>query len=70
MGDGEEEELFGDFRFKSFRKHKLVQEDYSLLQINDPEEQDEIKAKAMFPEDKLVKQSIELVGINHAQLME
>lgn len=24
----------------------------------------------MFPEDKLVKQSIELVGINHSQLME
>jgi hypothetical protein len=37
-GDGEDEELFGDFRFKSFRKHKLVQEDYSLLTINDPEE--------------------------------
>ena len=31
-------DIFADFRFKSFRKHKLVEEDYSLLTLNDPDE--------------------------------
>lgn len=26
-----EEELFSEFRFQSFRTHKLIEEDYSLL---------------------------------------
>jgi hypothetical protein len=30
--------LFGNFRFKSFRTHKLIEEDYSLLKVDDVEE--------------------------------
>jgi hypothetical protein len=30
--------LFGNFRFKSFRTHKLIEEDYSLLKVEDVEE--------------------------------
>ena len=30
--------LFGNFRFKSFRTHKLIEEDYSLLKVDDVED--------------------------------
>lgn len=70
IGDNDEEEFFSEFRFKSFRKHKLVQEDYTLLTINEPEEVDEIKTKVVFPDERLVKKQIELVSIDHKKLVE
>ena len=32
-GDDEEEGLFADFRFRSFRQHKVIQEDLEILEI-------------------------------------
>ena len=34
----EEDELFGDFKFRSFKTHKQMEEDYQLLELEDPEE--------------------------------
>ena len=37
-GAAEDDELFGTFKFRSFKNHKLLEEDYDLLNIEDPED--------------------------------
>jgi len=45
-GGDESEALFNDFRFKTFRQHKLIEEDYELLKHDEPEELPKIKLDA------------------------
>ena len=61
-------DVFTDFRFKSFRKHKLLKEDYTLLQFEDPDEHQEIEVKQVYPENRLVKSAVELVEIDHKEI--
>jgi hypothetical protein len=61
-------DVFTDFRFKSFRKHKLFKEDYTLLQIADPDEHTEIEVKSIYPENRLIKSAVELVEIDHKEI--
>ena len=64
-----DDEHFGNFRFKSFRKHKLIEEDYSLLNVNDPEEAPPIVVAATFPDERVNKDNIELVTVDHRELL-
>jgi hypothetical protein len=52
--------LFSDFRFKSFRQHKLIEEDYELLKTEEPEELPKIKLDAYMTKQKVEKEAIEL----------
>lgn len=47
---GEAEDEFSAFRFKSFRTHKLIEEDYSLLELEEPEEVPMIFSKEILPD--------------------
>ena len=38
VAEDDEEELFGSFRFRSFKTQKQIDEDYDLLNIEDPED--------------------------------
>ena len=59
---------FNSFRFKSFRTHKLIEEDYNLLQVDEPEEVPMIFSKEILPDERLSKDGIELVAIDEKQL--
>lgn len=59
---------FSSFRFKSFRTHKLIEEDYSLLQVDEPEEVPMIVTKDIVSDERLSKDGIELVAIDEKQL--
>jgi len=59
---------FSNFRFKSFRTHKLIEEDYSLLQVDDPDEVPMIVTKEIMSDERLSKDGIELVAIDEKQL--
>jgi hypothetical protein len=62
---GDEDDLsFTNFRFQSFRTHKLIEEDYSLLQVDEPEEAPMINTKELMTEERLIKDGIELVAID------
>lgn len=64
----ETQDEFTNFRFKSFRTHKLIEEDYSLLQVEEPEEAPMIFSKEILPDERLVKDGVELVAIDEKQL--
>jgi len=53
--------MFGNFKFRSFKTHKLIEEDYDLLNIEDPEDVTNISASTVFPEDKVIKEAVEVV---------
>jgi hypothetical protein len=36
--DEDDTELFGNFKFRSFKSQKLIDEDYDMLNIEDPED--------------------------------
>lgn len=42
--DDEEDAMFSNFKFRSFKTHKLIEEDYDLLNIEDPEDVTNINA--------------------------
>ena len=68
IADGEEEELFGDFQFRSFKRHKQMEEDYSLLELEDPEDVTAINTVALFPEEKVSREALEIVPITKKEL--
>lgn len=53
VGDNETTDdgsLFSSFRFKSFRTHKLIEEDYDLINNDDVEDVPLINTAKMFPD--------------------
>ena len=66
--------MFGNFKFRSFKSHKLLEEDYDLLptKIDDPEDPDlqPIQPSKLFPEEKVVKEAVEIVPITKEELTE
>ena len=66
--DEEDQELFGNFKFRSFKTHKLIEEDYDLLNIEDPEDVTNITASTVFPEDKVTKEAVEVVPVTKDDL--
>lgn len=69
-GSEEEDLLFGNFKFRSFKKHKLMEEDYDIINIKDPEEPKKLEALQVYSEEKLVKEGVELMQVNQSQLIE
>lgn len=61
--------MFGNFKFRSFKTHKLIEEDYELLNIDDPEDVTNISVSIMFPEDKVVKEAVEVVPVTKEELL-
>ena len=61
--------MFGNFKFRSFKTHKLIEEDYDLLNIEDPEDVTNISASTLFPEDKVIKEAVEVVPVTKEDLM-
>jgi hypothetical protein len=61
--------MFGNFKFRSFKTHKLIEEDYELLNIDDPEDVTNISVSTMFPEDKVVKEAVEVVPVTKEELL-
>ena len=47
-----------------------MEEDYELLNIEDPEDVTEIKTNIVFPNDKVGKESIEVVPVSNKDLQE
>ena len=62
--DYDPNEMFSEFKFRSFKKDRQIKQDYSLIDINDPEEMSALTASTVFPESQLVRDSVELVGID------
>ena len=69
-GSDEEDLLFGNFKFRSFKKHKLMEEDYDIINIKEPEPPKKLEALQVFSEEKLVKEGVELMQVNQSQLIE
>lgn len=65
----EDSEIFGNFKFRSFKTHKLIEEDYDLLNIEDPEDVTNISTSTLFPEDKVVKEAVEVVPVTKEDLL-
>ena len=61
--EDEDQALFGGFKFRSFKTQKLIDEDYELLNIEDPEDVTNITVNTAYPEDKVSKEQIELVPV-------
>jgi hypothetical protein len=53
-----------NFRFKSFRTHKLIEEDYGLITVDEPEELPMIKTTNLIHENQIDRDGIELVAIS------
>jgi len=51
-------------RFTSFRKHKLIEEDYKLLTVDDPEAVTDIIASNIYSNSKVTKEAIEVVPMS------
>lgn len=66
----EEDELFGDFQFRSFKTQQLVDENYELINIKDPEKPRDLIVKDYYPEEKVTRDAVELVPINSEELAE
>ena len=64
----EEDELFGAFQFRSFKTQKLIEEDYELINLKDPEKPTAIKVQDHFPEDKIVRDAVEVVPVDSGEL--
>lgn len=50
--------------FTSFRKHKLIEEDYKLLTVDDPEQTTDVKNDNFFTQQKILQEAIEVVPIS------
>lgn len=68
--DDDEQEMFGNFKFRSFKTQKLIEEDYNLLNIEDPEDVGSINTTQIYPEDKVVKEAVEVVAVSKEELIE
>lgn len=68
--DEEDQLLFGNFKFRSFKTHKLIEEDYELLNIEDPEDVTNISASTAFPEEKVGKEAVEIVPVTKDDLQQ
>ena len=66
--DDDDEEMFGNFKFRSFKTHKLIEEDYDMLNIEDPEEATNISTATVFPDDKVAKEAVEVVPVTKEEL--
>lgn len=62
-GEDEEESLFADFRFRSFRQHKVIQEDVGILEIPEPEAHEKINMDRYMAKAKVEKDAVELVSM-------
>ena len=62
-GDDEDESLFADFRFRSFRQHKVIQEDLAILDIPEPEAHEKIDMGKYMTKNKVEKDAVELVSM-------
>lgn len=62
-GDDEEEGLFADFRFRSFRQHKVIQEDLEILEIPQPESHEKINMDKYMAKQQVEKDAVELVSM-------
>jgi len=60
--------MFGNFQFRSFKAHKLFEEDYNMLNIEDPEDVPEINTNAVFPVEKVGKEAVEVVPVTKQDL--
>lgn len=66
--EDDDDEVFGNLKFRSFKRHKQMEEDYDLLTIEDPEDLANINTVASFPEDKVVKEAVEVVPVTKNEL--
>ena len=60
--------MFGNFKFRSFKTHKLIEEDYELLNIDDPEDVTAISTTAAFPDERVSKEAVEIVPVTRDDL--
>ena len=60
--------MFGNFKFRSFKAHKQFEEDYDLLHIEDPEDVTNITTSTVFPEEKVVREAVEVVPVTKQDL--
>ena len=66
--DDDNNEMFGNFKFRSFKTHKLIEEDYELLNIDDPEDVTAISTTMAFPEERVSKEAVEIVPVTKDDL--
>jgi hypothetical protein len=64
INEEEDEEIFGDFRFRTFRQHKSIKEEYDFLKFEDPEDMPKISVEKFMSKAKVEKDSIELVSMD------
>ena len=64
----EDEELFGAFHFRSFKAQKLIEEDYEMVNIKEPERPQNIRVADHFPEEKIVRDAVEVVPVEATSL--
>ena len=64
----EDDDLFGAFQFRSFKTQKLIEEDYEFINIKDPEKPQDLIVKEYLPEDKMVRDAVELVPVESQDL--
>lgn len=62
----EEDELFGEFKFRSFKTHKQMEEEYNILDLEDPEEPIELETIQLFPAERVGKEQLEIVPVTKA----
>jgi hypothetical protein len=67
--DFDENEPFSEFKFRSFKKDRQIRQDYTLIDIDDPEDLSTLVASQVFPDSELTRESIQLVGIDEQQLI-
>lgn len=64
----ENADIFSAFKFTSFRTKNLVDENYEMVHLKDPDEPIPISAPLVFPKEKVEKEAIEVVPINAEEL--
>jgi hypothetical protein len=61
--DYDPNEMFSEFKFRSFKKDRQIKQDYTLIDFQDPDDMSLLTASTVYPENQLVRDSVELVGI-------
>ena len=63
-------EPFSEFKFRSFKKDRQIKQDYTLIDIEDPEDLSTLVSSQVYPDSLLNRDSVELVGIDQQQLID
>lgn len=66
--DDDDDDVFGGLQFRSFKRHKQMQEDYALIDIEDPADVPLINAGTIFPVEKVTKEAVEVVPVTKNEL--